>query len=539
MLAKIIRNIEEANVSFVEALFGFFGIISIRFFLENLSNPSPSFPAVPDMLTLVHYALFYAGAFISSALVLRIFIPDIKKISKVVLCLLPVMWLPPIIDLIVSHGTGIPMAYIFANGSALWKDFLTIGGTRIFGGVTPGIKIEMIIIVAGLASYVFTKTKSIVRSVIALFLGYCLVLAWLAFPSIMALFANAVGVQSASAPIYFLVGQFGSSNILTRLIPPSEALSYVAATGTLFNAGLSYVFYLLDTALLVGWALLYRPRFLKEYLRNCRPERVTSFLLLIGVGIFTAVGMEHAWPFGNWVDILALVILMVAYFCAWIFAVGVNDIVDVEIDRVSNKGRPLVTSTVTEEEVHGANTFFLLWSFIGAFLVGYWAFFAMMLFTAAYYVYSAPPLRLKRAPILATFLISLASLSAAAAGFYFASPVQFASIFPGRLLILVIVFFTLVTNVKDIKDVDGDRAARIATIPTIFKGHAGKAVVGAMLAVAFLAVPVILSSGALFIPSLIAAALGYYFVVAEPYRESRIFILYFLYAIVAGIILWR
>jgi 4-hydroxybenzoate polyprenyltransferase len=239
------------------------------------------------------------------------------------------------------------------------------------------------------------------------------------------------------------------------------------------------------------------------------------------------------------VDVLALIILLVAYFCAWIFAVGVNDIVDIEIDRVSNPDRPLVTSTITEDEMHSANLVFLLLSFIGAFLVGYWALFAMMLFTAAYYVYSAPPLRLKRVPVLATFLIALASLSAAAAGFYFASPVQLASAFPWRLLILVLIFFTLVTNVKDIKDVDGDRAAGIATIPTIFKGHVGKTIVGAMLAIAFLSVPVILASAALFIPSLIAAAIGYYFAVAEPYHERRIFILYFVYAAVAGIILWR
>jgi len=47
--------------------------------MENLSNPSPSFPAVPDLLTMVHYALFYAGAFLSTVLVLRIFVPISKR----------------------------------------------------------------------------------------------------------------------------------------------------------------------------------------------------------------------------------------------------------------------------------------------------------------------------------------------------------------------------------------------------------------------------------------------------------------------------
>ena len=418
-------------------------------------------------------------------------------------------------------------------------DFWTIGGSSLFGGVTPGIKTEMVIILIGLAAYVFTKTKSVLRSIAAVVIGYCIVFAWLAFPSIMALFGAAAGNQGAAAPAYFLVGQFAASHILGRLIQPAEALSYAASVGTLFNAGISYIFYLLDLALFIGWALLYRPNFLKEYLRNCRPERVTSFFLMIVVGILTAVAVAYGQPFGNWVDVLALIILFVAYFCAWIFAVGVNDIVDIEIDRVSNPGRPLVMSTITEGEMRSANLFFLSWSFVGAFLVGYWALFAMMLFTAAYYVYSAPPLRLKRVPILATFLIALASLSAAAAGFYFASPIQLAAAFPGRLLLLVLVFFTLVTNVKDIKDVDGDRAAGIATIPTMFKGSIGKTIIGAMLAIAFLSVPVILASAALFVPSIIAAAIGYYFAIAEPYHERWIFILYFIYAAVAGVILWR
>jgi 4-hydroxybenzoate polyprenyltransferase len=539
MLAKLIGNIEEAQISFSQAVLGFIGIISIRFFLENFSSPTAGFPAVPDGLTMVHYALFYAGAFLSTTLVLRIFIPDITKISKVILCILPVMWLPPILDLVLSHGAGYPMAYVFASGSALWHDFLTIGGTPLFGGVTPGIKTEMVIILFGIASYIFIKTKSVFRAVAGILVGYCTVFVWLAFPSMMALFAGFAGVRLAASPAYLLIGQFAASHILPRLVQPTETLSYVAATGTLFNAGMAYVYYLLDTLLFVGWAIAYRPHFLKEYLRNCRPERVTNFLFLICVGAAVAIKVGQGQPFGNWVDILSFIILLIAYFCAWIFAVGVNDIVDVEIDRISNQGRPLVTDKIKEGEMSSANIFFFLWSLGGAFLVGYWAFFTMILFTAAYYIYSAPPLRLKRVPIVATFLISLASLAATVAGFYFASPVQFASAFPIRLLALIIIFFTLVTNIKDIKDVDGDRATGIATIPTIFKRSVGRTIVGAMLAVAFLSVPVILASGAVFIPSLIAAALGYYFVVADPYSERRIFLLYFLYAIIIGFILWR
>ncbi len=539
MIRRIIERIEDAPVTFAQTAFGFLGIVAIRFFFENFSSPLQSFPAVFDLLTLVQYALFYLGAYLSSVLVLRIFIPErVTRIAKVVLVLLPVMWLPPLIDLARSGGAGYPMAYIVANGGALFAAFFTMGGSAFFGGVTTGIKIELLILIIAFFSYVFLKTGRVFRALAAAAAGYALIFVWLAFPSVIVLVAAAVGGSGGGDPTIFLLGQFAAGHLLGHFVRSPGTLPYIEAAGTLFDLGMANVLYVIDLALIAAWAALYRPGFLGRLLGNWRPERAVSYFLTIAIGLFAAVKLQGVQPVAGWMDALSLAILFLSFLFAWLFAVAVNDIVDIDIDRVSNTERPLAAGAMTESEMRAAGAFFLAWSFLGAYLVGYWAVFAMMAYTAAYYVYSAPPLRLKRVPAVGTFLIALANLAAAAAGFYFASRSPFVSAFPPQLFLLVLVFFTLVTGVKDIKDIEGDRAAGITTVPVIFGPRSGKVVVGAALAAAFLSVPVILRMSALFVPSFIAAALGYYLVVAESYSERRIFILYFAYAATIGGMLW-
>lgn len=494
----------------------------------------PGFPAVFDLPTIVHYALFYVGALFSSALVLRMFIrTNVVRVTKVVLALLPVMWLPPLIDLALTHGAGYPMAYIFVNGNALLTALLMMGGHALFGGVTPGIKTEMAIIVIAFFSYTFVKTKKLVRALAAATAGYLLFFAWLALPSIVA------AIAGAGDPLPFLIAQFSASHLAVHFMRPFNNGSYIATLGTLFNLGISYYLYFIDLVLVVVWVMMYRPGFLKPLLENWRPERAISYFVTIAIGTLVAARMGGVSLFSGWIDGAAFVMLFLSFLFAWFFAVAVNDIVDIGIDRISNAARPLANGTISESEMKSAGLFFLVWSFVGAYLIGYWALFTMMAFTAAYYVYSAPPLRLKRVPVIGTFLVALAQLAALAAGFYFVSASPFVSAFPPQLIVLTLVFFTLLTGVKDIKDIDGDRAEGITTVPVILGPYAGRIVVASAVVVAFLSVPTILVSPPLFIPSLIAGALGYYFVVAEHYKEWKVFVLYFAYVAAAGIILWK
>ncbi|MGC9968249.1 MAG: UbiA family prenyltransferase [Minisyncoccia bacterium] len=532
MITRALKKIEGVTAPLWQWGAGFVGILFVRFFLENFSNPVLSFPGIPDAATLVHYFLFYFGVFISSSLILCIFVPNITKVTKFLFFGFPILWLPPIVDLIVSHGGGYRMAYVFPTNiisffaTALWSPTISP-----LGGVTPGIHAELVVIIIGILGYVFIKTRSVGKSVGATVLIYCAWVFWIAFPAFLGKIA---GVPSFA----LLISAFSSPRLLQNLIQPNLLPSYAHAAEVVFNGGISVIFYVLDFLLMVVWAILYNVKFARAIAKNLRFTRLVYYVSLVVIGALVAVRMFPPQSPTSWIDIFLFASLVISYFCAWAFAVGINDLADIKIDAASNPDRPLPSGAATASDFGNANSFFLVWLLVGGFICGYWTFFTVLVFTAAYYIYSAPPLRMKRVPILPSFLISLASLSAFTAGFYFIDTNKFVFDLPMRLAALIVVHITLAANLKDIKDIAGDRADGIWTIPVLFGKEKGKQIVGAMFAVAFLAVPTILHSWTLFLPSLMAAILGYIFTVMKNYREGRVFALYFAYVGVAGILLW-
>jgi 4-hydroxybenzoate polyprenyltransferase len=531
-MRRFIEKLENTEMSFGAWLAAFVGVVVIRFFFETFSSPTAAFPAAPDTLTMVHYFLFFIGAFISCSLVVAIFVPDIGRITKLLIFLAPILWLPPIVDMVRSGGTGYMMSYIFAGGISLWRDFLSFGGPSPFGGVTLGIKVELAIIVVGLAGYVFLKSRSFLKAVATAVISYGLVFFWLAIPSFIAMLAVGAGAtasMSAAQVLNSVVGLFSLSHIAANFVRPVEQFWYSYGFGIVLNVGLSHFIYLIDSFLAGLWFFAFRPGAMRAVIKNMRPGRALHFGFMVVVGIGAA--LLAGGKFINWADGMMLATVLVAFLCAWLFSVGTNDAVDVAIDRVSNSDRPLVTGALDCGLLRSINFFFFAWALIGGFIAGYWAFFLVSIFIAAYYIYSIPPLRLKRVPILATFLIALASLTAAMAGFYLLSPGKFIGDFPPRFALIILVFFTLYTNIKDVKDIAGDRADGIATIPSVFGETTGRRIVGLLSALAFVLVGAI--SHSLPIMGLsVAAAFAVYVVVATGrYREWPAFLVYFVYAI--------
>lgn len=528
MIGRVLEKIENVTAPLWQWCAGFAGILFIRFFFENLSSPTLSFPAVPDTATLVHYTLFYIGIFITFSLILRIFIPDLVKVTKFLFFGFPIIWLPPIVDLILSRGAGYRIAYAFPSNifsffaTALWP-----GAYSPFGGVTPGLHAELVAILIGVFAYVLIRTSGgaagmrLAKSILAAFLTYCAWVFWMAFPAITNI-----------TPLLSL------PHIFQNLIPSNVLPSYAHAVEVAFNGGLSTIFYLFDFLLVVLWIAILDLQLMKTFARNLRPGRLTYYISLMAIGALVAARAATLSPFANWIDVASLFVLALSFACAFEFAVVVNDLADIKIDAMSNSARPLPSGALDVHAFNAAALFFFAWSLAGAFVAGFWPFFAVLVFTAAYYIYSAPPLRLKRIPLVSSFLISIASLSAVMAGFYFIDANKLVPDFPMRLAVLIIVCITLAVNFKDIKDVAGDAADNIWTIPVLFGEERGKQITGGLLAASFLAVPPIAGSWLLFLPSLAAAALGYWFVAAKKYREWRIFTLYFIYLAVVGLLLW-
>jgi 4-hydroxybenzoate polyprenyltransferase len=213
------------------------------------------------------------------------------------------------------------------------------------------------------------------------------------------------------------------------------------------------------------------------------------------------------------------------------FAVGVNDIVDLPIDKLTNTHRPLVTSTLGEEDVKQSAFIFITLALLSAFLAGFTSFFFVLGFNALYYIYSAPPTRFKMIPFFSSFLIGLCCLSAVLAGFFLISPVKSFSAVPVSLAVAVVVVFFLSSHIRDMKDIEGDKAERIPTVPVLFGPIWGPRVVGVLSSLAYISIPLFTGVYILFFPSIIASYMNYFFVTKIPYQEKYVFRTYFVYVL--------
>jgi homogentisate phytyltransferase/homogentisate geranylgeranyltransferase len=181
---------------------------------------------------------------------------------------------------------------------------------------------------------------------------------------------------------------------------------------------------------------------------------------------------------------------LVAALAVNVYIVGINQITDVEIDRVNKPGLPIAAGDLSMERawwiVAAAGALPLALALTQGTLELAAVAAALLIGTA----YSVPPARLKRFAIVASLCVSgvrsaIVNLGVAA---HFTSALGdgSATIPPGvwALTAFVLPFSLAIAILKDVPDAEGDRAHRIATFTV---RHGGRAVLRAGLAVLTLA----------------------------------------------------
>ncbi len=151
----------------------------------------------------------------------------------------------------------------------------------------------------------------------------------------------------------------------------------------------------------------------------------------------------------------------------WFSAVCYNDIQDEKGDAVAMPDRPLVRRILSRSEMGFFSVFFLALSLYVSAMVGYGLFMMMLLKACLGYLYSSPFFRLKKIPLVSNFVLALAYLLTAIAGYLVVHPLGF-HFFPMEAVMVILVSYTLVSPFKDIKDYKGDKIDGIKTIPVIF-----------------------------------------------------------------------
>lgn len=190
----------------------------------------------------------------------------------------------------------------------------------------------------------------------------------------------------------------------------------------------------------------------KQYIKIARPA---NLLLVASVVLIAATLFD---PFPNfWIFILAILCPVM------ITAAGntVNDICDIEIDRINKPNRPLPSGALNIER---ARIFMVLMFILGNFtglILGFWSLF-ISLFVATlllfWYAY-----RLRHIALVGNIVVSFLS----ALTFLFAAQ-AFGDIKVGYVPFLLTFILSLVREiVKDLEDLEGDKAHDSKTLPVI------------------------------------------------------------------------
>ncbi len=229
---------------------------------------------------------------------------------------------------------------------------------------------------------------------------------------------------------------------------------------------------------------------------------------------------------------------LLAIVCAlllWQIAVSINQVTDVLEDSISKRDNPVVSAAINQRDMIYVALGYCGLALLFAVLIGYIAIVLTAASLCVSILYSAPPIRLKRYPFVASSTIAVFALIVFSLGFYAGSPTVE---FPTSLALVLLVCYNLAINTKDLKDYEGDKKSGVLTLPVLLGPKRGRIAIGGLDFVAYVAVPFILKIPLLILPALVCGGVTFYLICREKTPEKLFFFVLLLFlAIVMGVLL--
>jgi 4-hydroxybenzoate polyprenyltransferase len=463
-MRHVIEWFDSFSFSPTQILGGVLGIIFVRTFVENFSNPEPTGLFSPIEIML-NYSTFYVVLFL--CFVLLLYVLTQKKILSLVNTVFVgffIIIIPPLIDLALSGGKGFCMGYIGESGVDLInKFFLFFFQNPLFCGATPGIKIEAVIVMVSLFVYTVYTTKLLWKGALAAFGGYSLVFIFGAFPGIIGTIA---GIETPHVLDYLQQTLSASSLATTHHL--ATILSYVPSLLEQTSLLLARIQWISMVILLgIVWRIASHSTWSAWWMGSLK--KIPLALTYLGTALIGGAGI--AFLSGNvlvpnWIDALGILIFLVSLFLGcWTVSIT-NDIQDISVDKQVNPERPLATGTLTLEHVKTLRIFTLILSNTGMLLINYNVAFCFILFQIAYTLHSSS-FQLKRHWTSSALCIFFAAFGIEMAGYFLMSQNQAFSHFPLFVGLMFPVLFLILNPLKDISDIEGDRSHSIRTLPVL------------------------------------------------------------------------
>lgn len=498
---KIIDPLENSTLPFTYFILTFLSAITLRNFFESFSQKSFNyfdFKSETLILNLLHFSASYISGAISLILLLYCALRiDILKIARVILPFFLLLLLPPVIDFLVTHGRGQDILYLGMREKANpLKLFFSFFGND--PGITLGMRIEIVIALIGIFSYLYIKRKNLLLSLLYTVLAYELIFLYCAFPFML------IFITHAHVPNYSLM-----------------MLRFFAFL--IFITGLVFLY-------------LVRPIYFLSIAKDLRWLRVSHYSLMLLLG---AVWVYHDTPLSftailekNPHFIGAFVFAILSIFFAALFSIIMNNQIDLDIDRISNPSRPLIVGTIPLKMYNTIGYYSLFFALIYAALSGFKTLFIISLVLATYFLYSVPPIRFKRVFVLSKLVISLNSLVMILLGFILVTDNLIH--FPKVFIPIYLIGFTLAANFIDIKDYAGDKATKIKTLPTVFGLQNAKRLIGLAFLGVYLSFYFLLKN-VNFLPLLFVAGLIEFSLINKKNYNERIVFLFYLMSMISFI----
>lgn len=497
LFIKAIEEISLRRAAFIAA-----GWIFLRVFFEGVLEAGhrigyTSFSYTMLLTYFVHFPLFYICLFLLLVLLIAAITREkIERVTGAASAGLGVLLLVPLIDWLLHRGYLITYPLRLGPYLTGFLDPLTdLSGL----GVSPGQRITIFLIAVLTGIYGYCKKHSILRS--------------------LALFA-------ASLAAIVLFG--GLTTILANNRPEDVFIT----GGILFTDTQKYcaLYALLFAAIAFIYLLRLASGHTMATLRAARPERMVFYGALAIFGL--AVSMVNAGiPFKpDAFNFLGAVMISLSMAFGFWCLQGFNDIFDVSIDRASGRNNPLLGGVPAWYH----NSFSILLAalaLLNALVINFTAFLIMTAFLLLGVMYSMPPVRLKRLPVISTLTIAVAVCLAMGIGYSVYHGARALNAIPGRILFPTLIAVTLGFTAKDIGHAAADRAGGVITLPALLYDPAhvrGRLPVAALIGASYLVY-------ALYLPPVLpgaavcAASTLLYTILVKEVRESFYFAMLFLF----------
>ncbi len=415
-LSDLIIHLEKERLNAKVSFLLFLIIVCIRVLLE-ISLIGLGKNSAEHFIHNISYFFFtlLIGVFFISLLAKESKQP--KKVFNIALFFYPLLLLPPVLDFFVLKN---PHSYQYLSTFEFLENFPTLFfgmKERLFSFIIEGFLMCVLT-----AIYIFKKTDSLPRTVIAFFLVYAL-------------------LAISSTPSLYMLPELQATH-------ESHSLFYVSLSFLLF--------------ILLFW--LENSKKFSALVKNFRPVKMAHFLLLVTFGALLA----------EKINVVNFFLSLLVVFFIRQFSVILNDIFDKDIDKISNPERPLVKKIFSETEYFELGILFLFLAAVYSVLIkNTLSLFVVAISVFAILLYSVPPFRF-RTKIFNTLFVGFGSAMTFLFGYV--SQMQTFQIDEKIFSVTLLIFIAISLGdvIKDLKDYEGDRKNNVRNVFTIFGLKKGK-----------------------------------------------------------------